>query len=80
MPTSPFFEVSPVQRHVGPPADASEYTKYVRLAATIAPYTNNGVTVAGRPTLGWKSPRLDTEMRVIAPIFGQFNAFLPNRK
>jgi hypothetical protein len=80
MPTSPFFEVSPVQRHIGPPADASTYTKMVRQAATIAPYINNRVTGAGAPTLGWKSPALATEMRVIAPIFGQLNAFFPNRK
>lgn len=80
MPTNPFFEVSPQQRHIGPPADASDYTRYVRLAASIAPYVNNKVTVPGRPTLGWKSPRLAAEVAVISPIFGQFNAFLPNRR
>lgn len=80
MPTSPFFEVSPVQRHIGPPADASDYTKAVRQMATIAPYVNNKVTVPGNPTLGWKSPALATEMRVIAPIFGQLNAFIPSRR
>lgn len=79
MPTSPFFEVSPVQRHVGPPADASEYTRYVRMKATIAPYVNDRLTVAGRPTLGWKSPRLASEMQLLAPIFGQLNGFIPNR-
>lgn len=78
MPVSSFFEVSPVQRHIGPPADASEYTKHVRLLAAIAPYIGNGVAAA--PTLGWKSPRLSAEMRAIAPIFGQLNAFIPNRK
>ena len=80
MPTSPFFEVSPAQRHVGPPASASDYTRAVRQMATIAPYINNGQTVAGRPTLGWKSPALDTEMRVIAPIYGLLNAFIPSRR
>ncbi len=79
MPTSPFFEVSPQQRHVGPPADASDYTKAVRQLATIAPYINS-TGPAGRPTLGWKSPSLDTQVRIIAPIFGQLNAFIPNRK
>ena len=78
MPTSPFFEVSPVQRHVGPPADASDYTRTVRQMATIAPYINNGVGAA--PTLGWKSPALNTEMRVIAPIYGLLNTFIPNRR
>lgn len=79
MPTSPFFEVSPQQRHVGPPADASDYTKAVRQLATIAPYIRS-TGLAGRPTLGWKSPSLDTQVRIIAPIFGQLNAFIPNRK
>jgi hypothetical protein len=78
MPTSPFFEVSPIQRHVGPPADASDYTRAVRQMATIAPYINNGVAAA--PTLGWKSPALNTEMRVIAPLYGLLNAFIPNRR
>lgn len=78
MPTSPWFEVSPVQRHVGPPAAASDYTRTVRQMATIAPYINGGV--GARPTLGWKSPALATEVRSIAPIFGQLNAFIPNRR
>lgn len=80
MPTSPFFEVSPVQRHVGPPADASDYTKAVRQLATIAPYINNKQTAAGNPRLGWKSPALATEMRVIAPLYGLLNAYIPNRR
>ena len=46
--------------------------------ATIAPYINSGIGAA--PTLGWKSPALNTEVRVIAPIFGQLNAFIPNRR
>ena len=78
MPTSPFFEVGPIQRHVGPPADASDYTKAVRLMATIGPYINSGVSAA--PTLGWKSPRLSSEVRVIAPIYSQLRAFIPNRR
>jgi hypothetical protein len=77
MPTSPFFEVSPQQRHVGPPADASDYTRYVRLMSTIAPYIN---TTSERPTLGWKSPELNAQVRLIRPIFGQLNGFIPNRK
>ncbi len=78
MPTSPFFEVSPVQRHIGPPADASDYTKAIRQMATIAPYINNGVGAA--PRLGWKSPSVNTDARVIAPLFGQLSAFIPNRR
>lgn len=78
MPTSSFFEVSPVQRHIGPPADASDYTKTVRLMATIGPYINSGISAA--PTLGWKSPSLSAQVRAIAPIYGQLRAFIPNRR
>lgn len=78
MPTSPFFEVSPIQRHVGPPADASDYTKAIRLMATIGPYINSGVSAA--PTLGWKSPQLSSEVRAIAPIYGQLRGFIPNAR
>jgi len=46
--------------------------------ATIAPYINNGIDA--RPTLGWKSPALSAEVRVITPIYGQLMAFIPNRK
>ncbi len=67
-----------MKRHIGPPADASDYTKAVRQMATIAPYINNGVGAA--PRLGWKSPALNTEVRIIAPIYGQLMAFIPNRK
>jgi hypothetical protein len=52
----------------------------VRQMATIAPYINNKVTAAGAPRLGWKSPALATEMRVIAPLYGLFNAYAPNRR
>lgn len=78
MPTQPFFEVSPVQRHVGPPANASDYTRHIRMMATIAPYINSGVAAA--PLLGWKSPALSAEMRAIAPIYGGLRAFIPSAK
>jgi hypothetical protein len=52
------------------------YTKAIRLMATIGPYIDNGVGAA--PTLGWKSPSLSTQARVIAPIYGQLRAFIPN--
>jgi hypothetical protein len=80
MPTSPFFEVGPVQRHVGPPADASDFTKAVRQMATIAPYITSKDAPLGKPTLGWKSPSLDTQTRITLPIYGLLNAFIPNRR
>ena len=79
MPTSPWFEVAPRQRHVGPPGDASDYTKFVRQMATVGPYITSG-RQPGAPTLGWKSPALATEVRAFAPIYGLVRAFLPSAK
>lgn len=78
MPTSPFFEVAPRERHVGPPADASDYTKFIRMSATVAPYINSGVNAA--PTLGWKSNELAAQARRFTPIFGLVRAFIPGAK
>ena len=73
-----FFEPNE-PRHVRLTTDASDYTRHVRLLAQAAPYIQSGKTV-GAPTLGWKSPALNTEVRLIAPLWGSMNAFLPNRK
>jgi hypothetical protein len=47
--------------------------------AQAAPYITSGRQV-GAPTLGWKSPALNAEVRLIAPLWGGLNAFIPNRK
>lgn len=78
MPTSPFVEINPPQRHIGPPADASTYTRALRLRATVAPYIANGVNAA--PTLGWKSPELATAARITTPIFGILRNLSPNAR
>jgi hypothetical protein len=78
MPTSPFLEVNPPVRHVGPPADASDYTRALRLAATIAPYI--GQVGDQKPTLGWKSNELATQVRITAPIYGILRNLYPNAK
>ena len=59
--------------------EMSEHTRYVRMMAQAAPYIQNG-KVVGAPTLGWKSPSLNTQVRLIAPLWGNINAFIPNRK
>jgi hypothetical protein len=48
------------------------------MAATVAPYINSGVAAA--PILGWKSPSVSTDARLIAPLYGILNGFLPNRR
>jgi hypothetical protein len=76
MPTSPFVEINPVQRHVGPPADASDYTRSLRLRAAVAPYIASGVNA--KPTLGWKSNELAVQVRITTPIFGILRNLSPN--
>ncbi len=73
-----FFEISE-PRHVRLTSSAGEHTRYVRMMAQAAPYIQSG-RVVGAPTLGWKSPALNAEVRLIAPLWGALNAFLPNRK
>jgi hypothetical protein len=49
------------------------------MMATVAPYIQNGKVISS-PTLGWKTPELNAQVRLIAPIYGKVNAFIPNRK
>ncbi len=58
--------------------DASEHTRYLRMAATVAPYINNGVAAA--PTLGWKSNEISAQARLVAPLYRILNGILPNRR
>lgn len=76
MPTHSYLETSDTP-HVKLTADASDHTRYIRMAATIAPYINKGVSAA--PTLGWKSNEVSTSARLFAPIYGRYKAFIPNR-
>jgi hypothetical protein len=78
MPVESFFEISE-PRHVRLTSSAGEHTRYVRMMAQAAPYIQSG-RVVGAPTLGWKSPALNAEVRLIAPLWGALNTFLPNRK
>lgn len=78
MPVTSYFEVD-TPRHVKLTTSASDHTRYVRMMATVAPYIQSG-QVMSAPTLGWKSPELNAQVRVISPIYGKVNAFIPNRK
>jgi hypothetical protein len=78
MPVESFFEISE-PRHVRLTTSAGEHTRYVRMLAQAAPYVQPS-RVVGAPTLGWKSPALNAEVRLIAPLWGALNTFLPNRK
>jgi len=78
MPVESYFEIN-TPRHVKLTTSASEHTRYVRMMAQAAPYITNGQLV-GSPTLGWKSPALNTQVRLIAPLWGGLNGLIPNRK
>lgn len=78
MPVFSFFELD-TPRHVKLTTSAGDYTRHVRIMAAAAPYIQSG-KVVGAPTLGWKSPELNAQVRTIAPIWGKLNAFIPNRK
>ena len=77
MPVESFLELSE-PRHVRLTTSASEHTRYLRMAAQIAPYIQNGVAAA--PALGWKSNEISAQARLIAPIYGILNRFIPNRR
>ncbi len=78
MPVTSYFEISE-PRHARLTTSASDHTRYVRMMAQAAPYIQNG-KVVGAPTLGWKSNELNAQVRLIAPLWGSLNAFIPNRR
>jgi hypothetical protein len=77
MPVTSYLELNE-PRHVKLTTSASDHTRYIRLAATVAPYIQNGVAAA--PTLGWKSNELSAQARLVAPLFGILNGLYPNRR
>ncbi len=78
MPVFSYFEPN-APRHAALTTSAGEHTRYVRMMATAAPYIQSG-QVVGAPTLGWKSNELNAQVRVIAPLWGSLNSFIPNRR
>jgi len=77
MPTSPYGQVNPPVRRamVG---DASEHTRFIRMAATLAPYQGQGQG-ASPNLLGWRDMQASRDARVIMPILGAFKSYIPNR-
>jgi hypothetical protein len=77
MPTSPFGQIDPSNRRamVG---DASEFTRFVRMASTIGPYAAQNQSAIPN-SLGWRDMRASRDARTFAPILGTFKSFIPNR-
>jgi hypothetical protein len=78
MPVFSYFEPD-TPRHAKLTSSAGDHTRYVRIMAAAAPYIQSG-RVIGAPTLGWKSNELDAQVRMIAPLWGRLNSFIPNRR
>jgi len=77
MPTTPFMQINPPNRR-NMVADTSDYTRFLRMSATLAPYVKQG----GSPipnALGWRSQAANRDARVIAPMYLAFKSFIPNR-
>jgi hypothetical protein len=73
-----FYEPGATQRHIRG-VDASEYTRFVRMAATAAPYINN-TTTFNRPfaRLG-QSQQGTMDGRFVSTIFGGLRPFVANK-
>jgi hypothetical protein len=56
--------------------DASDNTRYIRLAAQVAPYLA-GTDTAPKPK--WSAPSISAEARYAVKIFGSIRASFPNR-
>jgi hypothetical protein len=77
MPTSPYGQVNPPVRRmmVG---DASEHTRFIRMASTIAPYQSQNQAAIPN-LLGWRNMQASRDVRVVMPILGAFKSYIPNR-
>ena len=75
MPVSSYLENGPPR--VKTMRDASEHTRYIRLAAQVAPYIKqaNGADV---PKGSWKTPSMAANSALIRPVFGVLKSFVPN--
>jgi len=72
-----FYEPGATQRHIRG-VDASEYTRFVRLSATVAPYINN-TTPIRVPYARLGQPLLNAESRLASTIFGGLRPFVANK-
>jgi hypothetical protein len=58
--------------------DASEHTRFIRMASTLAPYQSQNQAAIPN-LLGWRSMQANRDARVIMPILGAFKSYIPNR-
>ena len=72
-----FYEPGATHRHIRG-VDASEYTRYVRLSATVAPYINSSTPIRV-PYARLGQPLLNGEARFVSSIFGGLRPFVANK-
>jgi hypothetical protein len=58
--------------------DASEHTRFIRMASTIAPYQSQGQAAIPN-LLGWRDMQASRDVRLVMPILGTFKSYIPNR-
>jgi hypothetical protein len=58
--------------------DASEHTRFIRMASTIAPYQSQNQAAIPN-LLGWRNMQASRDVRVVMPILGAFKSYIPNR-
>jgi len=59
--------------------DASEYTRFVRMAATVAPYINTTTSVRIPYARLGQSMQGVRDSRIVGPIFGGLRPFVANK-
>jgi hypothetical protein len=73
-----FYEPGATQRHIRG-VDASEYTRFVRMAATVAPYVDTSTSVRIPYARLGQSMQAVRDARVVGPIFGGLRPFVANK-
>jgi hypothetical protein len=75
-----FFEPgrAPAARHMRG-VDASEYTRFVRMSATVAPYINTTTTISRPNSLGWRNQQANLDANVVSTLFSGLRPFVANK-
>jgi hypothetical protein len=58
--------------------DASEHTRFIRMASTLSPYQSQGQAAIPN-LLGWRNMQASRDVRLVMPILGAFKSYIPNR-
>lgn len=73
-----FFEPSAPARHMRG-VDASEYTRFVRMSATVAPFINPTTAIGIPYARNGQSQQGSLDARFVSTIFGGLRPFVANK-